>query len=635
MTRARAQRAGALSAREARIFRAFCEALIPEGGRLPRAEGAGGVQVVEPVGEYLAHVPALLRAAFKASLRALELSSFPRRFSTLPVERRAEHLESLEGSRLSPFRDLFLLLKTLTAFGYTRDAGVQDVVGSFARCATASGGPPERDAPPLDPAAMQAPGGVERCDVVIVGSGAGGASAARVLAERGLDVIVVESGEYHDATTYSTDPLEAIPQLYRDGGMTACEGRPVIPLPLGHCVGGTTVINSGTCFRTPDAVLSRWRSEFGIAWAGELDEEFEAVEQALAVRPINAATAGGNAELCRIGAERLGASNAPLARNAGDVVCCGSCPLGCQLDAKRAMHVSELPRAVAAGARVRAGSRVERVLVEAGRAVGVACDGYEVRARAVVLAAGAIGTPELLMSEGLVASSGHLGRHLHIHPACWVGGLFEQEVRGWDGIMQSWLVDEWEDRGVNLEATCTPLTFGGHWMRGAGGPYKERLERYGHVGMIGVMISDRSEGRLTTIGGRARIRYRLSRADQEKLRFGIARAADVHFAAGASEVYPQIGRVAVLAPGEQERRVERARFKPGEFRLEGFHPMGTARMAAAPAAGVVAPSGETHDLPGLYVADASLFPTALGVNPMVTICAVSRRIAAGLAERLS
>ncbi|HEX8855251.1 MAG TPA: FAD-dependent oxidoreductase [Thermoleophilaceae bacterium] len=635
MTRARAQRAGALSAREARIFRAFCEALIPDGGHLPQAEGGDGVPVVEPVGEYLAHVPALMRALFKASLRALELSPFPRRFSRLPLERRAEHLESLESSRLSPFRDLFLVLKTLAALGYTRDAAVQEAVGSFTTCVTASGAAPERDAPPLDPAAMRAPDGVERCDVVVVGSGAGGASAARVLAERGLDVMVVESGEYHDASTYTTDPLEAIPQLYRDGGMTACEGRPVIPLPLGHCVGGTTVINSGTCFRTPDSVLTRWRSEFGIDWAGDLEAEFEAVERALAVRPVDADTAGRNAALCRVGAERLGASNAPLARNAGDVVCCGSCPVGCRLDAKQAMHVSELPRAVAAGARIRAGSRVERVIVEGGRAVGVACDGYEVRARAVVLAAGAIGTPELLMPQGLAATSGHLGRHLHIHPACWVGGLFDEEVRGWDGIMQSWLVNEWENRGVNLEATCTPLTFGGHWMRGAGQPYKERLERYANVAMIGVMISDRSEGRLTTIGGRARIRYRLDRADQEKLRFGIARAADVHFAAGASEVYPQVGRVAVLAPGEQDRRVEQARFRPGEFRLEGFHPMGTARMAAAPAAGVVAPSGEAHDVPGLYVADASVFPTALGVNPMITICAVARRIAAGLAERLS
>jgi choline dehydrogenase-like flavoprotein len=106
----------------------------------------------------------------------------------------------------------------------------------------------------------------------------------------------------------------------------------------------------------------------------------------------------------------------------------------------------------------------------------------------------------------------------------------------------------------------------------------------------------------------------------------------VHFAAGASEVYPQVGRVSVLRPGEQTTLVEQGRFHPGEMRLEGFHPMGTTRMGRDPGTSVVGPSGETHDVPGLYVADASLFPTSLRVNPMITIMAVARRIAAGIAD---
>src|SRR5207248_108832 len=140
----------------------------------------------------------------------------------------------------------------------------------------------------------------------------------------------------------------------------------------------------------------RERPLHGVEWATELDWEFQAVERALAVTPVAAGQVGRNAELCRIGAEALGASNGPLARNAADVTCCGSCPTGCAIDAKMAMHVSELPRAVAAGARIRAGQRVTRVLMENGRAAGVSCrGGNEVRARAVVLAAGALGTPEL------------------------------------------------------------------------------------------------------------------------------------------------------------------------------------------------------------------------------------------------
>jgi choline dehydrogenase-like flavoprotein len=410
-------------------------------------------------------------------------------------------------------------------------------------------------------------------------------------------------------------------------------------------VGGTTVINSGTCLRTPDDVLAGWRDELGIAWATDLDAEFEALERDLRVQPLDPATAGRNAQLCRAGAEALGASNGPLPRNAGDVACCASCPTGCALDAKQAMHVSELPRAVAAGARIRAGVRVERVIVAGGRAVGVAArrregDGdrdrrYEVRARAVVLAAGALGTPELLLRQRLLRSP-HLGRHLRIHPACWVGARFDEPVRGWEGVMQSWYVDQWQDRGLFLEATFTPFAFGAHWLRGAGPELVERLAAYDRLAIIGVHLSERSEGRVSvTRGGRLRVRYRLRTDDAAEIRYGIARAADLHFAAGAREVYPQVGRVAALAPGEQGDRVERARVRPAELRLEAFHPLGTARMAVAPGDGVVGPDGQSHQVPGLYVADASVLPTSLKVNPMLTIMACARRIAAGLAERLA
>src|SRR5690242_3523769 len=624
--------AAGLRAREMRTFRAFCDALIPRGGSLPGAEDVG---VAVPISDFLARAPRSVGTLVRVGVYALELSAFPRLFSRLPPERRVRHLQRLETSRFGPFRDLFLLLKALAGVGYSRDARVQEALGVTAGCSRDGGAAYE--APRLDPDAMRAPAGVERCDVVVVGSGAGGAAAARYLSEAGLSVIVVEEGDYHDASSYTTDPVEALPNLYRDAGMTVCAGRPAIPMPVGRCVGGTTVINSGTCFRGPADVLGRWREEYGIGWATELDGEFEEVERALDITPLPVGRVGRNAELCRIGAEALGASNHPIARNAGDVVCCASCPTGCAIDAKRAMHVSELPRAVAAGCRIRARGKVRELIGESGRAVGVRCSGgYEVRARAVVLAGGAPGTPELLLGQGLANSSGLVGRHLRIHPACWVGAVYDEPVRGWDGVMQSWAVDEWNDRGLFLEATFTPLSFGAHWLRGAGAPYKSRLERIDQLGVIGVHLSDRSQGRVrVTRGGQLRVGYKLTSDDAAALGFGIARAADVHFAAGATEVYPQVGRVAVLRPGEQTPLVEQARFHPGEIRLEAFHPMGTTRMGRDPTTSVVAPTGETHDVPGLYVADASLFPTSLRVNPMITIMAVARRIATGLADQLT
>jgi choline dehydrogenase-like flavoprotein len=594
------------------------------------------VAIAEPVAGFLAATSPRTRAGVRLALRALELSALPRGFSRLPAPARAERLRRLERSRIGLRRDLLLVLKTLCSVAYTRDERVRSIIGWEPRCETA-GDPP--DLPRLDPLALEPPADVERCDVAIVGSGAGGAAAARALAERGVAVIVVEEGAYHDRADYTQDPFEALPALYRDAGLTAAEGRPTIPLPLGRCVGGTTVINSGTCLRAPDRMLVRWREEFGIPWATELGAEYERLERDLDVRPVDAARAGRNAELCRAGAAALGFANGPVARNAGDVVRCGSCATGCPLDGKRAMHVTELPRAVAAGARVRAGARAERILLEHGRAVGVACRAphgrYEVRAQAVVLAAGAVGTPELLLRQGIAGSSGALGRHLRIQPACWVGARFDEEVRGWDGIMQSWSVHEWRERGLFLEATSSPLPYGAPWLRGIGAQFKERLERYGRLAIIGVHIAEReSEGRVTVRGRGARIRYRLSAGDAAGLRFGIARAAEIHFAAGACEAYPQVGRIEALAPGQARVAIEDGRFGPSDLRLEAFHPMGTARIGPDARTAVADVAGESHDVPGLFVADASLFPTSLSVNPMLTIMACSRRIAAGLADRL-
>jgi choline dehydrogenase-like flavoprotein len=329
---------------------------------------------------------------------------------------------------------------------------------------------------------------------------------------------------------------------------------------------------------------------------------------------------------------------------------CSSCPFGCEIDAKRGMHVSYLPRAVAAGARVRANVGVDRVLVEDGRAVGVEawslCSPMgDKRAtprrrrftvcarRAVIVAGGALGTPELLQRSGL--GNSQVGRNLHIHPACWVGAHYEEEVRGWEGVMQSFYVDQWEERGILLEATFTPLAFGGAWLLGAGRSHQEAMLDFGHVGSIGVHLSDRSAGRVGLgAEGSLRASYKLTREDAERISFGIARAAEVHFSAGASEVYPNIARVGVLKPGDLPE-FEATRFRPAELRLEAFHPMGTARIAADPREGACAADGSLYGTRDLYVADGSLFPTSVGVNPMMTIIAFSKQVARGIAAESS
>jgi choline dehydrogenase-like flavoprotein len=607
--------------------------------------------VAEPVARFLSRLPARTVRVVRLGLTAIEWLPFPWRFSRLGVEARGEYLARMETARLSVYRDLLLLAKILAMLGWARDERVREAVGYEASCAVREG---ETVPAPGSLGVLEPQGDGEQCDVAIVGSGAGGAAAAAILAEAGLDVLVLESGPYVDHRSYPQDPLEAIPMLYRDGGMTIATGKPAIPVPVGRALGGTTVINSGTCFRAPPEVLAGWRDGAGVGWATELDPDYASAEEALAVTPLDPERMGRNGQLCMEGAAALGASGGPISRNAGHCVQCSSCPVGCRIDAKRATHVSYLPRAVAAGARVRAGVQALRLLSEGSRVIGVSCragmptdaakelarDGspartrpYEVRARAVVSAGGAFGTPELLLRSRIAHP--RLGRHLHVHPAAWIGARYTEEVRGWEGVMQSYYVDEWQAQRILLEATFTPLAFGAQWLPGAGPDHAERIRDFGRVASIGVHLHDHSEGRVgLRADGSLRLSYRLADEEARLLQFGIARAAEIHFAAGAVEVYPNVGPVPVLT-AERLPEFEAMRLRASDLRLEAFHPMSTARMGADPELGVTAPDGSVHGAEGLYVADASLLPTSVGVNPMMTIIAVATRVARSLAERLS
>lgn len=603
---------------------------------LPAAER--DIDVSGPVANFLRSLSPRVLLRLRLGLRAFEWLPFPWRFSRLDPEAAEDFLRRLDSSRLALHHDLLLMAKLFSSLGYAVAPQVEARVGVEIGCALADGSIPE---PAGSLGDTQASGEGEECEVAIVGSGAGGAVAAALLAEAGLDVLVVEAGEHYNRDNYPADRLEAISELYREAGLTIAEGRPPIPVPVAKVVGGTTVINSGTCFRAPDSILESWRSEYGIAWARDLDADFGEAEEFLRVTQLDPDRMGRNGQLAMEGAASLGVSGGPIHRNAGNCVQCGSCPYGCAIDAKRGMHVSYLPRAVAAGGRVRSGVEARRVLVENGRAVGLACSArdahgrarpYTVRAsRAVIAAGGALGTPELLLRSGLGGSQ--VGRNLHIHPACWVGARYEEEVRGWEGVMQSFYIDQWEEaQRVLLEATFTPLAFGGAWLVGTGREHQRALLGFGHIGSIGVQLRDLSAGAVGLANdGALRASYKLSDADTRQVVFGIARAAEVHFAAGATEVYPNIPRAGVLKPGDLAE-FEATRFKPSELRLEAFHPMGTARISSDPRKGVCAPDGSVNGTDGLYVADASLFPTAPGVNPMMTIIAFSKHIARGIAD---
>jgi choline dehydrogenase-like flavoprotein len=487
-----------------------------------------------------------------------------------------------------------------------------------------------------------------RADVVVVGSGAGGAVVAATLAERGIDVIVVEEGPNVVAERdFSGAVFDRFQRLYRDNGTTLVLGRPPIPLPLGRAVGGTTVVNAGTCFRAPDRVLERWEREYGLTdVAGEgLDAHYEALEDALNVRPIPWELLGPNAMAAHRGAAALGMSGGPLLRNIGDCHGCGQCVFGCPTNAKQAMHISYLPRAAAHGARIFSRCRVERVLLEDGRAVGVTAvvsDGSERRgtieigAEHVVVCAGAIHTPVLLQRSGVADPSGQTGRNLRVHPASGVSGVMDDEARYWQGTLQSYYIDQlFDSHELMFEATTAVPGVGAGSLPGIGVEAMDDLASFGRLATLGFYVSDTSKGRVRRMPwGEVVATYRMNELDARRFSTGVTTAAEILFAAGAKKVYPGVAGVDAITGMDELRSVKDNGVLPERLRLSAFHPMGTVRAGADPGRSVVDPWGRHHALANLWVADASTFPNCVGVNPQMTIMALAKRSAEMLAETI-
>lgn len=467
-------------------------------------------------------------------------------------------------------------------------------------------------------------------DVCVIGAGAGGAVAAAELAEGGASVVVLEQGPRHDADRFSARPLEMLARLYRDGGQTTTLGTPPILLPLGRGLGGTTLVNSGTCFRTPPAVLERWRREFGLeALADEqaLDPCFARVEAALSISEVTPELAGRNAAVARRGAEALGWSHGFLKRNAKGCVGSGVCAFGCPASAKQHVGITYVPRAEAAGAQVIAGADVRHVLVERGQARGVearlAVGGrLEVRAPTVVVAAGTIHTPLLLARSGLGRGSGELGRNLALHPATGAFALMDELVDMARGVPQSFYVDEFAREGIMFEGVAGPPSYVAMSLPLSGRRHAAAMADYRRLAMFGLMVSDGSRGSVRALGGRPVIRYELQEQDVARFRRGLARMEELFRAAGAREIYLPLPHG--VAP-------ERARAR--DLKLMAFHPLGTARADARPEHGVVDGDLQLHGVRGVHVADGSVVPSSLGVNPQLTIMALATRLAFGLLGR--
>ena len=497
-------------------------------------------------------------------------------------------------------------------------------------------------------------------DAVVVGSGAGGGVAAALLARAGLRVVVLEAGPAFEPVAQRQREAESFAELYLEAGLCATDDLGVSIL-AGACVGGGTAVNWSTSLRLPAATAHAWGVALGRPeLAAQLADAYDAVETRLGVTP--ATTHNRNNAVIVDGCAKLGWESRAIPRNA---VCdrdgCGYCGFGCAYGTKQSTTATYLRDAVAAGASVYARVRVTRVRIDrpstgtAGVVRGVdAVDedpstgsgqarSFAVDAPLVVVAAGALRTPGILARSGV--QSQHLGRHLHLHPTSALSAAFDTPIDPWIGPMQSALCDRFsasEDGfGATIEAAPSHpglMALGSPW--GGRDAHESEMTGARNRAVLIALTRDRGEGSIG-LDERGDISYKIAPDDARRLALGLAGAARVAFAAGAASVAtlhadPLRLTAAEATPAGLDAfagKLARRAAARTPIALFSAHQMGTARMGATAGDGVIDPDGRVYGVDGLLVADASAFPSASGVNPMLTIMALAHRATTAFIER--
>ena len=484
-----------------------------------------------------------------------------------------------------------------------------------------------------------------KADVCVVGAGAGGCAVAAALAERGVDVVVLEEGSHWRPEDFRPDTAFAFRHLYQGRGTRSMRGNAVVPLPGGRGVGGSTLINSAICFRCPDEVMRSWREDHGCHTIVEeaFHRRFDRIWRTLGVTVNPLTVQRANNLIFRQGAEALGLKGAFLARSAPGCVGCGICQYGCPTGGKSSVDRTFLAEALATGrvgvyadVRVRhAETKGDRVVAVRGRSLDPQTQqplhDVRVEAETFVLSGGPVGSPMFLLANGM-APNGHCGGHLVVHPT--VGSLarFEQEIRPWSGVTQGYYVDCWEQGFLLQTYTVTPDQYYLQLQTAPGDESMRLMSQLAHVASAGTLVHDEdSQGRVRHTPAGPDLTYHLGERDKRRLIDGMRLCARVFFAAGALEVYPgRVGLARIGSPDDIDAALPYD-LKPADLSLYASHPMGTCRMGADPRESVVDPHGRVWGWANLRVADASIFPTSLGVNPQVTTMALGLMVGESIA----
>ncbi len=484
----------------------------------------------------------------------------------------------------------------------------------------------------------------DQAHTVVIGTGAGGATAARVLAFRGVDVLMLEEGPRLRTADRPRDAIGALSSTMRNAGTQTTTSSHPMPLLQGVAVGGSTVANSGIIWRMPEDVRQTWVRDHGLATLVDpdvLERVYATIEQELEVDETSDEVLGGNATLMRYAAEKLGLPGKAMSRNARRCEGKSECLQGCPGERRQSMDVSYVPAALADGARLRTHARADRVWIEGGRAVGVKgfvldphsrrpVGRFRVRAKNVVVSAGVVHTPLILMRSGLRRL---VGRRFQAHPGAAVVGRFPEPVRMSFGATQGYEVPL-RDRGFKLESLSLPPEMLAARLPGVGAAWQERIAHLDCYAQWCAQVRMEAKGRVVPGPLWPLVFYEPTQRDLDRIQEALVLIGRMMFAAGAVEVYLGVdGLPEVLTSERQLDELASFRWKKGSIHLVASHLFGTAVAGRDPGASVVGPDLQSHGVRGLYVMDASVFPTNMGVNPQHSIMAVVYRAAEQLAAR--
>jgi choline dehydrogenase-like flavoprotein len=494
-----------------------------------------------------------------------------------------------------------------------------------------------------------------QCDVVVVGSGAGGSVVAAELARAGKDVIVVEKGGNSGDGDFDQNELTAYQKLYENQAVLATRDGGLVVL-AGSTLGGATVINWSASFRTPDHVREEWAREHACTdmLSAEYTRALDSVWARLQVSE-DESWASAEARKLELACDRLGLGCGIVPQNrkgCTDPAECGWCTFGCARGSKQSTLKNYLPEAAEHGARFIVNATAKRVLIEAGRAAGVEVEcateagvrPLTVRARATVIAAGSIHAPAVLLRSGI--ANPIIGTNLRLHPTVPVFGEYDELIEPWTGPMLTRYVNQWanlDGRHYGFVVEHPPahagiIGLGQVWLSGE--QHKALVARTRNQAVFIAITRDRDGGRVSVNKqGQPVMDYALSRYDGAHVLRGVQECFRLHAAAGARTIG---GPHAGLAPFRNDgadlepylQRVQRLGFAANSLMVFSAHQMGTCRMGGRRSQAVLTPQGESWDVRNLFVADASAFPTASGVNPMITVMALAHLTAQAVKARL-